>query len=211
MLTPRVLTALPYLAVAATLILAKCQHDATKAQWGVDQIRLHLSDSTVNVLRRDSVRTAGRLAVLAVDSALLADQATKLRTDFQREQRRWETMVADWRQIAANRDTVFVEPTLPPTTVPELIEQANATIGACRMALGNCEARATNAESRAAVNDSLWRTAESKAAQYLLQSNIWRHRAQPSLWQQLKQLPGRAVTTTAIASVGYAACKLGGL
>lgn len=73
-----------------------------------------------------------------------------------------------------------------------LVFAADSLVRACRAAIGSCEATAIN------LREQLSFTTQ--------QRDLWRRRAQPSLWDQVKQLPGRAVSTAAIASAGYAAC-----
>lgn len=178
-------------------------------QWGVDKERLRVADSTIIAMRADSIRHTERMGRLVVDSALLADAAVELRADFAREYARWQRLLAGWQEQAGRVDTVLVTPGDSLPSLDDVIRQANATIASCRSVLANCEARAANAEQRVVGLDSLWRNAESRASQYQLQARTWQRIARPSLWEQLKQIPGRALTTSAIVGATWLACKAG--
>jgi hypothetical protein len=103
-----------------------------------------------------------------------------------------------------------------------LLNQGAAAIGSCQADVAGCEQRSVNAEGRAATaelklvnaearvleNYSLWRIADSTAVEERKQSSIWERRAYPSLWEQVQQIPRKAVTSSALVSLGYLACEV---
>jgi hypothetical protein len=185
--------AVPAALLLVFAVLAKCQHDASQRALGAAIERNAILSDSLSVARQEGRK---------IDSAYATDTA-----NFRAELARWQAM----KQRV--RVAVKVE-TLPPTTVPgpvrivvrdstrpptleEILNAADATIQRCSTALGTCELTVGNLREQLSISTEL--------------VSVWRRRAQPSLWDQIKQLPGRAVTTTATAVVGYAACKIGGL
>ena len=75
-----------------------------------------------------------------------------------------------------------------------LVFVADSLVVACREAVSSCTALVGNLREQLSLTTQ--------------QRDLWQRRAQPSLWEQIKQLPGRAVTTAAIASAAYAACVI---
>jgi hypothetical protein len=200
-------------ALVATAVFAYCQSKWSKdasEKLGAARRDLQVSDSIARALRVDSIELTLRVESLLIDSALLADAAVELRSEFQREFARWQTLVAGFQAVAGRIDTVLVTPGDSLPSIEDVVRQANATIESCRSLLSNCEERAQNAEFRLSEIDGLRLNAEARATQYLQQARTWERIARPSWWEQLKQIPGRAASHSVAASIGYAACKIGG-
>ena len=142
--------------------------------------------------------------MLKADWEELALQYANARVSWQADSARWVTLVRRARARVETLpplpgDTVTVErivvvsDSLPPPTLEDILRQAEGTIASCATALGTCEQQTANARQQAAL--------------YQQQVDIWRRKAQPSLWEQLKQIPGRALTTSAIYGAGYFTCR----
>lgn len=209
MVNARLLRVLPWLALVATLFAWECTHDGDVAKRALDQERIRVSDSALKALQADAAQQKRRIVQLQMDSARLTAVAVQLRADFSHELGRWQAMVAEWQRLAGRIDTVLVTPSDSLPTLGEVIAQANRTIESCRAGLSNCEERAANAEQRAAAEVSLRMNAEARASEFLKQSRIWEHRAKPSLFDQVKQIPRKAVVSSALYAAGYFTCKAG--
>jgi hypothetical protein len=210
------------LAVMALLWLWQARASATAR--GADKERLRVSDSVVAVRNRESAALRTRISVLRVDSAAmvarigrlradsgrLATAAVQIRATAQQEFERWQRVVQGWEVYA---DSV--------PGLRELLNQGTAALNSCRAETANCEQRAANAEKRVADVDLQRLNAEARAAnldtaranaedrtrEFARQAATWERIARPSLWEQLKQIPGRVLTTSAIYSAGYFTCR----
>jgi hypothetical protein len=130
-----------------------------------------------NAMLRDSL-TVARTEGRRIDTVHLRDTVTL---------RRIETRTVTLLDTLLHSDTVVLT-----RRESVLVFAADSLVRACRAAIGSCEATAINLREQLSLTTQ--------------QRDLWQRRAQPSLWDQIKQLPGRAASTAAIASVGYAAC-----
>lgn len=76
-----------------------------------------------------------------------------------------------------------------------LVFVADSLVQSCRETVSSCAALVGNLRGQLSLTTD--------------QRDLWRRRAQPSLWEQVQQIPKKAITSTALASFGYAACKAG--
>ena len=73
-----------------------------------------------------------------------------------------------------------------------LVFVADSLVTSCRETVSSCSALVGNLREQLSLTSA--------------QRDLWHRKAQPSLWEQLKQIPQKAITSTALMSVGYAAC-----
>lgn len=125
------LKAAPYLGISLLLLIGKCGYDAKQRQIGRMQERLRIADSTLAVVRRDSVR---------LDTTYRVDTIRLSRTLVRRD-----TVLRTVDRFL--RDTVPV----PVEIVREIVRADSAVIQSCQIALTTCEQKAANAERRAAL------------------------------------------------------------
>lgn len=198
----------PFAAAFLALVFYSCQErDSHAAARAIDKERHRVADSTIAALRGDAAALATRVVRLRADSATLAGQSVALRATFQRDLARWQALAAK----SVRHDTVVlvrVSDSLP--TLEAVVAQAEATIASCQADARNCEQRAANAELRVVATDSLWRNAERRAEIAQRQADLFERRLYPSLWEQLRQVPQRAVSTVTIIGLTWAACRIGG-
>lgn len=188
-MNPLLLKALPYVGIAALLFLGKCGYDAKQREIGAMGERLHVSDSTVVVLRRDSAQLVQRIARLRSDSATLATRGAQARAEFQRQLARWQALagLVDTVPVALDDASREVLPRLE-----AIIQQANATIESCQADTASCEARAGNAELRRAEEAAKATNAEARAEQYRVQRDATR-KLIPSGFQNATKTTGALI------------------
>lgn len=128
-MNPLVIKAAPWAVVAIVGLGAKCGYDAKQRQIGRMQERLRIADSTLAVVRRDSVR---------LQTVYRSDTVRLTRTLVRRD-----TVLRTVDRFL--RDTVPV----PVDVVREIVRADSQVIQACTIALSTCEQRVSNAERRA--------------------------------------------------------------
>lgn len=191
-MNPRLRHALPWLVVAVFGLWGRfCYGPAMKTagdKAGAERVRAAFLESAGQ--RETALRQQQDAQVATLTAELAKWQQIKQRTVTQWRPSKPDTVPGPER-VVAETVTVTREP-----TVSEILEQANRTINACQLALGTCDQRIRN----------LLLALDSTTAS----RDYWKGEARPSLWRQLKQLPGRAATSTALMGAGYMACKLTG-
>jgi len=135
-----------------------------------------------------------RNAILAESLSVVEQRGRKIDTVFRRDTLR---LVRRIETTITLLDTLLHSDTVTLTKRESvLVFVADSLVTACRETLTSCSQRIGNLQQQLSLTTE--------------QRDLWRHRAQPSLWDQLKQIPGRALTTSAIATAGFFACKIGG-
>lgn len=125
------LKAAPYLGLVAVLGIARCRDVQHQRAIGAANERLHIADSTLRVVRRDSVR---------LDTVYRVDTMRLTRTLVRRD-----TVLRTVDRYI--RENVPV----PVDVVREVLKADSQAIAACTFALSTCELRVSNAERRAAL------------------------------------------------------------
>ena len=131
MVNPLLVKAAPYVGIVAVLGMMRCRDIQHQRAIGAANERIHIADSTLRVVRRDSVR---------LDTIYRTDTLRFARTLVRRD-----TVLRTVDRFL--RDTVPV----PVEVVRSIVTADSQAIAACSIALHTCEERIGNAERRAAL------------------------------------------------------------
>lgn len=151
----------------------------SRCQHDASQRKLGASNQ-LNAILTDSLRESERRG-RGIDTVHLRD-TVRLRTIETRTVTLLDTLMHSDTVVLTKRESV-------------LVFAADSLVTACRAAIGSCEQTAVNLREQLSLTTA--------------QRDLWHRRAQPSLWEQVQQIPKKAITSTALASFGYAACKAG--